>query len=340
MAELPAGTVTFLFTDVEGATRLLDLQPETASLALARHEALLRQAIEARAGHVFSTGGDHLFAAFARASDGLAAALEGQRALQREPWRETGPLKVRMALHTDAAEPRGGAYVGVQLNRTVRLTGLARGGQILLSQATQDQVRDNLPPATKLRDLGEYRLRDLNRPERVFQLIAPDVSDDAAADRVLATILFTDIVSSTAMAVELGDQRWRALLAGHHTIVRDQLPRFRGREIRSTGDGVLAAFDTPSRAIQCARAISEDVCRLGIQIRAGVHTGECEVVGDALEGVAVHVAARVAALAEGSELLVTSTVKDLMAGSAIAFADRGTQVFKGLPGEWRLFSVV
>jgi class 3 adenylate cyclase len=227
--------VTFLYTDVEGATRLLDQQPEAGSAALDRHEALLRQAIEAHAGHVFSTGGDHLFAAFATAGDGLAAAVDGQRALRREPWGETGPLKVRMGLHTDAAEPRGGVCVGVQLNRTARLTALARGGQILLSLATQDLVRESLPAATRLCDLGEYRLRDLNRPERVFQLVAPDLADDAAPERVLATILFTDIVSSTATDVELGDQRWGALLAGHHAVARDHLPRFHGREIRSTG---------------------------------------------------------------------------------------------------------
>jgi class 3 adenylate cyclase len=225
------------------------------------------------------------------------------------------------------------------VNRTHRLAAIARGGQVLLSQATQELVSGSLLPGTRLRDLGEYRLRDLDRPERVFQLLPPDLPDEAAPDRVLATILFTDIVSSTATAVELGDRRWRALLADHHALVREHLPRFRGREVRTTGDGVFAVFDTPTQAIECARALGESVGRLGIEIRAGVHTGECELVGDALEGVAVHVAARVADIAEAGEVLVSSTVKDLVAGTGIAFADRGTHAFKGLPGEWRLFAV-
>jgi class 3 adenylate cyclase len=225
------------------------------------------------------------------------------------------------------------------VNRTARLVSVARGRQVLLSQSTRDLVCSAMPPGTWLRDLGEYHLKDLDEPEHVFQLITADLADDVAPDRVLATILFTDIVSSTATAVALGDQRWLALLAVHHALVREHLPRFRGREIRTTGDGVFAAFDTPTRAIECARAIGERVRSLGLEIRAGVHTGECETVGDALEGVAVHFAARVADLAEGGEVMVSGTVKDLVAGSGIAFADRGTHALKGVPGEWRLFSV-
>ena len=338
MAELPPGTLTFLFSDVEGATRLLDQHPEASEL-LARHAALVRQTIEAHAGHLISAAGDTFAAAFTIAADGLAAALEAQRAQQREPRGETGQLKVRMALHTAAADPRGVDYYGGAVGRTARIAALAHGGQVLLSQATQELVKGSLPPGTRLRDLGEHRLRDLQRPERLFQLVVPDLLDEAALDRVLATILFTDIVGSTATAVEVGDQRWRALLAGHHAQVRAHLRRFHGREIRTTGDGIFAAFDTPTRAIQCASAIGEAVQRLGLEIRAGVHTGECEPVGEGLEGVAVHAAARVADLAEGGEVLVSSTVKDLVAGSALAFADRGTHVLKGLPGEWRLFAV-
>jgi class 3 adenylate cyclase len=244
-----------------------------------------------------------------------------------------------MGLHTDAAEPRGGTYVGMHVLLTARLAKLARGGQILLSASTQELVKDTLPPNCRLRDLGEYRMRELNVPEHVFQLVALDLPDDAAADRVLATILFTDIVNSTATAAALGDRPWRALLADHHAIVRESLPRFRGRQIRSTGDGVFAAFDTPTRAIQCANAIGERVHRIGIEVRAGVHTGECELVGDVLEGVAVHIAARIAGAADGNEVLVSSTPKELVAGSTIAFTDRGFHVFKGLPGEWHLFSV-
>jgi pimeloyl-ACP methyl ester carboxylesterase len=161
----------------------------------------------------------------------------------------------------------------------------------------------------------------------------------AEPDRVLATVLFTDIVGATERAVELGDRGWRDLLDRHHAVVREQLARFRGREIDTAGDGFLAAFDGPARAVRCAEAIVTATRRLGIEIRAGLHTGECELLGDKLSGVAVHTGARVAALARAGEVLVSRTVKDLVAGSGIRFDARGAQVLKGLPGEWELFAV-
>ncbi|MGI8632337.1 MAG: adenylate/guanylate cyclase domain-containing protein [Solirubrobacterales bacterium] len=158
-------------------------------------------------------------------------------------------------------------------------------------------------------------------------------------NRVLATVLFTDIVSSTETAAELGDRRWRELLESHDTLVRRQLERHRGRPVKSLGDGFLATFDGPARAIQCAREISDEVANLDLEIRAGLHTGECEAMGDDLGGLAVHIGARVAAKAGPSEVLVSSTVKDLVVGSAIEFAERGTHELKGVPGEWRLYAV-
>jgi pimeloyl-ACP methyl ester carboxylesterase len=158
-------------------------------------------------------------------------------------------------------------------------------------------------------------------------------------DRVLATVLFTDIVGSTSMAAELGDRRWRELLERHEVVVRAQLERFRGLALKSLGDGFLASFDGPARAIRCARAIVEAMAPLGIEIRAGLHTGECEVMNGDMGGIAVHTGARVSAKAGASEVLVSSTVKDLVAGSGIEFTDRGSHMLKGLPGDWRLFSV-
>jgi pimeloyl-ACP methyl ester carboxylesterase len=160
-----------------------------------------------------------------------------------------------------------------------------------------------------------------------------------AVERVLATVLFTDIVGSTERAVTLGDQRWRDLLADHHAAVRRNLERFRGREIKTTGDGFLAAFDGPARGIRCACAIADEIRRLGIEVRAGLHTGECEVMGDDYGGIAVHTGARVAALAGAGEVLVSSTVKDLVAGSGLRFNDLGMRSLKGVPGEWRIFAV-
>ncbi len=158
-------------------------------------------------------------------------------------------------------------------------------------------------------------------------------------DRVLATVLFTDMVGSTERAAELGDRRWRDLLEAHDVTVRREFARFRGREINRTGDGFLATFDGPARAIRCARAVADAVGKLNIEIRAGLHTGECEMIGDSVGGIAVHTAARVAARAGPGEVLVSSTVKDLVAGSGLEFADRGAHTLKGVPGRWRLFAV-
>jgi class 3 adenylate cyclase len=161
----------------------------------------------------------------------------------------------------------------------------------------------------------------------------------ADVDRVLATVMFTDIVGSTERAAELGDRRWRDLLASHDSLVRGQLERHRGREVKTVGDGFLATFDGPARAIRCATAIHDDVQGLGVAIRAGLHTGECEVIGDDVGGMAVHIGARVGAQAKPGEVLVSSTVKDLVVGSGFAFEDRGAHELKGVPGEWRLFAV-
>ena len=161
----------------------------------------------------------------------------------------------------------------------------------------------------------------------------------AEPDRVLATVLFTDIVGATERASCVGDRNWHDLLDSHHTLVRRELEQFRGREIDTAGDGFLATFDGPARAVRCACAISKAVRALGLEIRAGLHTGECELMGDKLGGIAVHTGARVAAAARAGEVLVSSTVKDLVAGSGLAFLDRGVQGLKGIPGEWRLFAV-
>ncbi len=158
-------------------------------------------------------------------------------------------------------------------------------------------------------------------------------------DRVLATVLFTDIVDSTERVVDLGDHQWRDLLEQHHSIVRSELHRFRGREVDTAGDGFFATFDGPARAIRCACAIQEAVAKIGLTIRAGLHTGECEVMGDKVSGIAVHIGARVMEKADPGEVLVTSTVKDLVAGSGLHFNDRGLNALKGIPGEWGLFLV-
>jgi class 3 adenylate cyclase len=339
VTELPSGTVTFLITDVEGATRLLDRHPEAALRALDRHEALIREVVQAHRGYVFTSAGDNFGSVFTSPLDAMACALEAQRRQLHEPVGDIESLKVRMAILSGVAEPHAGEYRSPNVYRAYRLTALARGGQVLISQSTHDLLGGTVVVGATLRALGEYRLKDLGRPEQVYRLVAPDLIDFSALDRVLLTILFTDIVDSTATAVRLGDRSWRALIASHHALVGDYLPRFRGREIRSTGDGICAVFNTPTQAIECAVAMCDGVRNLGIEIRAGIHTGECELVGDALEGLAVHVAARVGAHAEAGEVLVTSTVTELVAGAGIMFVDRGTQRFKGVARELHVLRV-
>ena len=169
-----------------------------------------------------------------------------------------------------------------------------------------------------------------------------DLHDDEESERnrILATVLFTDIVESTTQAAALGDRQWRDLREQHDRIIRGQLVRHRGREVKTVGDGFLATFDGPARAVRCARAICTSVEALGIEVRAGLHTGEIELDGDDIAGVAVAIGARVGALAGNGEVLVSSTVKDLVVGSGLAFDDRGEHVLKGVPDVWRLFAAV
>jgi class 3 adenylate cyclase len=161
----------------------------------------------------------------------------------------------------------------------------------------------------------------------------------AEPDRALMTVMFTDIVASTEQAAGLGDARWRELITGHDELVRSQIERFRGRAVKTMGDGFLATFDGPARAIRCARSIEEAVRPLEVQVRAGLHTGECELVGDDISGMAVNICARIGALARGDEVLVSRTVKDLVVGSGITFRDRGMHQLRGVPGEWQLYGV-
>jgi class 3 adenylate cyclase len=158
-------------------------------------------------------------------------------------------------------------------------------------------------------------------------------------DRVLTTVLFTDIVDSTQLATDLGDEKWSDLLEGHHEAVRRELEIFRGHEVKTTGDGFHATFDGPARSVQCATAIRESTRQMGLNVRIGIHTGECEVRDESLEGVTIHIAARISGMAAGGDILVSRTVKDLVAGSGIKFEDFGTHALKGIPDEHQLYKV-
>jgi class 3 adenylate cyclase len=203
-------------------------------------------------------------------------------------------------------------------------------------------LAETIPGATYVELPGRDNLPYVGDQDAVLdevQEFLTGVRHTAEPDRVLATVLFTDIVGATARAAELGDRAWRDLLERHNAVVRRELERGRGREVDTAGDGFLATFDGPARGVRCACAIADGVKALALDIRGGLHTGEVELVGDDVRGIAVHIGARTATLAGPGEVLVTSTVKDLVAGSGIEFDDRGVRPLKGVPGEWRLFRV-
>jgi class 3 adenylate cyclase len=203
-------------------------------------------------------------------------------------------------------------------------------------------IANNMPGAKYVELQGRNLFHFVEPWRDSFQVVAEFLTGeqaDVADDRVLATVLFTDIVDSTRRAAEMGDRDWHALLDAHDAVVRSQLARFRGREVNRTGDGFLAMFDGPQRAIRCAMAIRDAVQALGIEVRAGLHTGECEVRGEDIGGIGVHIGARVSALAAANEVLVSSTLRDLVIGSELEFEERGVHALKGVPGEWHLFAV-
>jgi len=218
-----------------------------------------------------------------------------------------------------------------------------RTGDRIISVGNARHMAERIPDARLLELPGDDHLPFFGDSRAVLdavqEFLTGSRSSPVEIDRILATVLFTDIVDSTARAVEIGDRRWRELLRDHHARVREELGRYRGLEVDTAGDGFFATFDGPARAIRCASAIRDSVGGLDIQLRAGLHTGECELHDGGVAGIAVHIGSRIASLAEADEVLVSSTVKDLVAGSGIEFRDRGAHELKGVPGEWQLFQV-
>jgi class 3 adenylate cyclase len=239
--------------------------------------------------------------------------------------------------------------VAVQLNvrtvlPTIRVPTLVpqHADDIAMPSVKGKDIADHIPDAKYVEPPGRNMYHFVEPWRASFQEIAEFLTGqqaDVADDRVLATVLFTDIVDSTRKAAEIGDRDWHALLDAHDAVVRSQLARFRGREVNTSGDGFLAMFDGPQRAIRCAMAIRDAVQALGIEVRAGLHTGECEVRGDDIGGIGVHIGARVSALAGANDVLVSSTLRDLVIGSGLEFEERGSYELKGVPGEWHLFAV-
>jgi class 3 adenylate cyclase len=219
---------------------------------------------------------------------------------------------------------------------------LHRTGDRMASVNASRYMAERIPTARLVELPGDDHFPFFGDQDSVVALtqeFLTGASPAADPDRVLATVLFTDIVDSTRLAAELGDRRWHHTLDQHNTVVRSSLARFRGREVKTTGDGFLASFDGPARAIRAAAAVRAELAELGLEVRVGLHTGECELLGEDLGGIAIHIAARVLAQAGAGEILCSRTVKDLVAGSGFAFADRGSHHLKGVPDSWQLYAV-
>jgi class 3 adenylate cyclase len=256
-----------------------------------------------------------------------------------------GRLQVQSASPHDAV-----AFMDMAFDIDVRHVASSINTPTLIIHRTQDQVCHVENARWLAENIADAKYVELAGADHIPWLGADDilgeirefmtgVREPEIPDRVLATVLFTDIVGSTERAHELGDRRWRELVDRHHELVRQELTRYRGLEVDTAGDGFFATFDGPARAIRCARSIVDGVRSVGLDVRAGLHTGEVELAGGDVRGIAVHTGARVAAQAGAGEVLVSQTVKDLVAGSGIEFAERGSRELKGIPGEWQLFAV-
>src|SRR5712691_5089099 len=318
MPELPSGTLTVLHTEIEGSE--------------------------------VDTQGDSFFVVFPRATQAVAAAVAMQRALAAAAWPEGGAVRVRIGLHTGEPIRTAAGYTGLDVIRGARIRDAGHGGQVLLSKSTAALVEDALLDGLSLRDLGAYRLKNLPRPERIFQLIIPDLpanfpplrsldTRERAPGRVLTTVLYVDVAGSMERLIALGDRRWLEVQAQYTALVRQELARHGGEEINVVGDEkILAVFDSAAAAIHCGCAIRDAVQRLGMAVQVGIHAGEVEYADRPMTGITVVTGVRITRVAQPSEVLVSHTDKDLVTGSGITFTDRGTHILTGLPGEWRLFT--
>jgi class 3 adenylate cyclase len=354
MSELPGGTLTVLHTDIEGSTRLTVRLGDRYPEVLAMHCTLLRAAFTAHQGQEVDTQGDSFFVVFPRATLAVTAALAIQRALAAEPWPEGGIVRVRIGMHTGEPIRTATGYTGLDVIRGARIKEAGHGGQILLSKSTAALIENALLDGLSLRDLGAHRLKDLPRPERIFQLIAADLPADfpplqsldthgrrrpgPVPGRLLTTVLFVDMVGATERLVALGDRRWLEVQAQYTALVRQELGRYGGEEVDVIGDQVFAVFDGEAAAIRCGCAIRDAVRGLGMAVRVVIHAGEVEYDDGTLGGITVNTGSRITGMAQPGEVLVSNPVKELVAGSGITFTDRGTHILRGLPGEWQLFT--
>jgi len=338
MRNLPSGTVTFLFTDVEGSTRVLRQLGREYGAVLARHRELIRDAIAEHGGHEVDTQGEGFFVAFARAKDAVAAAMTAQRAHEAESWPDGGRLVVRMGIHTAEPELGDGGYFGMGVHRAARICSVGHGGQILLSRSTAGLVDEDEIPGLELRDLGEHVLKDLDRPERIYQLASPglreefpplrSVSELARGSKRLptgtVTFFVTDVVGSVVMFRSLGIERYSIVLERYEGIVRGAVETHGGHAFEMVGDSFIGVFPRARDAVfaaASARAALDaaewpDDGRPAV--RMGLHTGEAERWRSGYVGFGLIRALRVCDAALGGQVLVSPTTENVVDGLDLA----------------------
>lgn len=337
MRNLPSGTVTFLFTDVEGSTGVLRRLGQAYGDVLLRHRRLIRAAVEAHGGHEVDTQGEGFFVAFARAKDAVSAAVSAQHAHGAEAWPDGGYLSVRMGMHTAEPELGSTGYFGMGVHRAARICAVGHGGQILLSRSTAGLVDEDETPGLELRDLGEHVLKDLVRPERIYQLVSAGLREDFPPLRTVSeltssarlptgtvTFFITDVVASVALLRSLGIQRYSIVLERYEHLVRAAVEAHDGQAFEMVGDTFIGVFPRARDAVLAAVAAKAaldgsewpDGGRPGV--RMGVHTGEAERWRSGYVGLGLVRALRVCDAARGGQVLVSPTTENVVDGLDLA----------------------
>ncbi len=340
---MPTALRTYLFTDILGYAALLRTKGDTPAARLLRdyRRIVNTEVAKSRGGAIQEMAGDAVYAVFRAPIDAVNVGVAIVRAVDRYNERTPAtPIRIGLAIHAGESVRQGRDFVGSSVALASQLAHAGRHGQILITDTLHGLLRtSDVPPMV---DLGVWGPHGIGQTVHVYEVVVPDrkvdVPDGHHPRRLLA-VLFTDIARSTDRAVEVGDRGWGKIVERHHATVRRQLDLHHGIEIDTAGDGFFATFDSPSRAIECAISIRDELHAMGLEVREGIHVGECEIIAGKVGGIAVVVGARTREAAEPGEILTTQTVRDIAAGGDFSFDARGARSFKGIPGKWRLYRV-
>lgn len=332
----------YLFTDLLGYGEFLRTEGDVAAARLLRssRRLIVGELANARGATVQEVVADTVYATFRSPVEAVRTAVAIVRRVDAyNARRQAAPVQMSIAIHAGESVRQGGGYVGSAVALASQLAHAGRPGQVLVTDTVYGLVRSaDVPP---MRDLGIWGPHGIGQTVHVYDVDIPGSPETpaAAGHPRLLTILFTDIAKSTDRTAEVGDRGWGELVRQHHGLVRRELRRFGGVEVDTAGDGFFATFDAPSDAIRCAVAVREVIRTLGFEIRQGIHVGECELIAGKVGGISVVVAARAREASKPGEILVTGTLRDVVAGSPVRSSERGTRVLKGVPGRWRLHAV-